>query len=726
MGRAAIYNTLTQTRPDTPCLVELSRALCEKHGSLLRGWRNVLDIDGDLRCKFSECCAGLGNVQFKGDVVDLFRLYEGQSSLALKDVDPLLAKEIKEMRRWVKGKFGGPFEMFDAFDDSGDGQISFSEFKEATEKFGLQKSESVIQELFEGLDLQGNGLISREAVIVLEDDEEERHALFADLANKDEEEKQAMMAELYKTLSTAHLKPRHRLSDRPWHADINDLPQVVLDRRRKWERRVAKEKFEALEAFRHHLRSTYGHELRAWRRELDPDASYTLTRAQLTQYCVRVCFKANPSALWLAINRDLDGSITIDEWVPKHAKVLADFRAWVRRKRGTKCVRLPGFHAADVHQDFKFPGFRSKKVHVEDFKDSVVNLGYDADEEVLDLLVTSLDFHGCGFIRTEDLLWLDDWQPPTWLVSAPDPQALHDLQILFIKHYGNFIQAWRRLIDIDRSNRVSWNEFRAAADYLGFTGNVAGAWRILDSDFSGYIGLSEFDFAGYEHLASFKKWADQTFGSVIRAFHFLDKDKSGGLTFAEMKKACKQLSWDGNPRILFELLDTGNKKGEPSRYITLDEIEFLDSIIEVHYQQPIQMARRITVCHTTTAFDCTRTPFELEVMLALREGQADADSLFRHPKRPASAGSLSKRPASAGSLHSRATAVSVGARHSQHQRRKQPTLARRGCRTSQLHRTSSNPEFHLRESVSCNFGKEALKTWGVALSQCIQYTKYNQ
>lgn len=684
-----------------PCIIELRGALLEKHEHLLRAWRIVLDMDGDLCCKFAECCEGLSRLDYKGDVVDLFRLYDGQSQLQLRDVDPQLSSQIWEVRNWVKKTFGGPFEMFDAFDESGDGQLSFSEFKEASLKYGLAESDSVIEEIFGGLDLQGDGLISKEEVIVLEADEEERHALYAEEKEKEEEEKNSMMSDLYQQISAFNLKPWHRMSDRPWHTHISSLPQSILEKRRKWERKVAQRKYEALELFRHHLKVTYGHELRAWRRELDPDNTYVLTRSRLTQYCAKVCFKANPAVLWSALNSDADAVITIEEWVPKHAKVLANFRAWVH-KRQLQCSKLPGL------------GGHGKKVSAtsKEFADSLLNLGYGAYhgttfQEELDVLISSLDFNGCGFVRTEDLAWLDEWRPPAWLVSSPDAQAMHNLRQLFINRFGNLIQAWRRVLDIDRSNRVSWNEFKAAAETIRFTGNVAGAWRVLDVDFSGYISLREFDFGGYEHLASFKHWADLNFGSVIRAFHFLDKDRSGGLTFAEVRKACQRLGWTGNPRALFELLDTGHASGEPSRYITLNEIDFLDSLVDLHFPHPIKKETKGTVCHSSTAFDCTRTAAELDVMLELCREETDADVLFRHPRRksrPRSASSIGSRdPFRQSKIHS-TNSVGSTCRHPQRQQLRQQTPGLRECRAMQLSRSASTPELHVRESISCHFG----------------------
>jgi len=144
------------------------------------------------------------------------------------------------------------------------------------------------------------------------------------------------------------------------------------------------------------------------------------------------------------------------------------------------------------------------------------------------------------------------------------------------------IAAWRRCLDTDGSNKVSWAEFVQASERLRFKGNIAGAWRALDIDLSGWISLNELDPVSHNLLVSFKHWATRHFRSVGAAFRNLDKDNSGSLTFSEIRKATKQLKWDGDPKLLFEALDMSGERtaAEPRRTIDLDEIAFLDGYNE--------------------------------------------------------------------------------------------------------------------------------------------------
>jgi len=100
---------------------------------------------------------------------------------------------------------------------------------------------------------------------------------------------------------------------------------------------------------------------------------------------------------------------------------------------------------------------------------------------------------------------------------------------------------------------------------------------------SGYITMREYDPASEELLTSFKEWADSNFGSVRHCFKALDSDRSGSVTFPELKRACHKMKWLGNVRTLFDCLDidSGDRRNRDAatgkRAISLEELAFLDS-----------------------------------------------------------------------------------------------------------------------------------------------------
>ncbi|CAK9098418.1 unnamed protein product [Durusdinium trenchii] len=197
---------------------------------------------------------------------------------------------------------------------------------------------------------------------------------------------------------------------------------------------------------------------------------------------------------------------------------------------------------------------------------------------------------GCNLITFQDLDWLDRWQPSEFLAADPSLESWVELKDgdrnhsrdLLVKTYQHPLRAWR-ILDRDSSNRIAWTEFRDVCRKVRYTGDIVGAWRALDADMSGYISMREYDPESEELLTSFKEWADSNFGSVRHCFKALDSDRSGSVTFAELKRACHKMKWVGNVRTLFDCLDidSADRRNRDAatgkRAISLEEIAFLDS-----------------------------------------------------------------------------------------------------------------------------------------------------
>ncbi|CAE8601911.1 unnamed protein product, partial [Polarella glacialis] len=163
-----------------------------------------------------------------------------------------------------------------------------------------------------------------------------------------------------------------------------------------------------------------------------------------------------------------------------------------------------------------------------------------------------------------------------WLYAKPDAEARNELKRMILDRYDDALDAWRRLIDRDGSNSVSWEEFQAACSKIHFTGNISGAWRALDADLSGHITLQEFDPTSHSLLASFKAWADKNFGSSDLMLKALDVDGSGCLELNELKRACRKGNWRGDVLMLFNYLDKDRCRSGGKRSISAAELCFLD------------------------------------------------------------------------------------------------------------------------------------------------------
>jgi len=165
---------------------------------------------------------------------------------------------------------------------------------------------------------------------------------------------------------------------------------------------------------------------------------------------------------------------------------------------------------------------------------------------------------------------------PEWLCAEPDPGAWEDLRASIMHHYKHPLKAWRMLLDTDNSNNVSWIEFKEACERIRYKGNIGGAWRALNERLASSISMKEYDAASADLLNSFKDWAENNFGSVKLAFKAIDVNNTGKLSYQELKRACQNLKWRGEVRLLFDCLDLDGKLEGGKRFISMKEVQFLD------------------------------------------------------------------------------------------------------------------------------------------------------
>jgi len=238
--------------------------------------------------------------------------------------------------------------------------------------------------------------------------------------------------------------------------------------------------------------------------------------------------------------------------------------------------------AASASRERTGTWFSEKKMLMGTFIDTLKRLGWPEvhGPETKRLALNALDLHGAGVITRADLEWLDDWKPVEWVYATPDPDAWQELKELLVATYGHPLRAWRKALDLDDSNAISWREFRNACREMNFP-KAAGAWRALDADLSTTVSMLEYDPESANLLKSFKEWAEVTFGSIKACFRQLDSNGSGFLTLAELKRGCHKLNWVGDVHVLFESLDVDGAKSrcdyELGKTLSFQEVAFLDT-----------------------------------------------------------------------------------------------------------------------------------------------------
>jgi Ca2+-binding EF-hand superfamily protein len=535
-------------------------AMLEKKGdgSFLRGWRKVLDPDGSFDVNFIDFCTAAERIGFTGDTQKLFGSDGVPKYLELKELDGKRGKLMTSFRDWVRENFGGPVEMYSAFDVAGRTRLDYDMFVTACRRRGFNidgedVSEEDYNELFACCDVSNNGTVSQEEVIFLENDKSLRElAMFK--AKKSQKDKHIkLMCWAYREDGLRALSPTHRLAQRPWLAENFDhLPMLVHHRRVEWQRETNRRQLEARITFVRHLRDTYSNEVRAWRNGLDPKRKFELDSRDIRTYCRKHDLNLDTGDLWKSLDKDCDGYFRLEELCVGAADVLASFQHWACSEFGS-CVTIwdrPEMVEARSKPQ-KDNGWASeKKVLFATFVEVLRSLNWPAfdDASARQLLLSSLDIYGCGFISCSDLEWLDAWQMSEWLCAEADPAAWEDLRASIMHAFKHPLKAWRQLLDTDNSNNVSWSEFKEACEKIRFKGNIGGAWRALNARLASSISMKEYDSASADLLNSFKDWAETNFGSVKLAFKAIDVNNTGKLSYQELKRACQNLKWSGEVR----------------------------------------------------------------------------------------------------------------------------------------------------------------------------------
>eukprot|EP00439_Symbiodinium_sp_Y106_P026751 s596_g3.t1 len=330
--------------------------------------------------------------------------------------------------------------------------------------------------------------------------------------------------------------------------------RAMRDRKKQtWDPKLV---METLADFKKHLRRTYGSYLRAWRLVLSPNDSVTVSRTQFLTACSALGFKDAGKVLWRAFGRDELSPISLDFLDPESAEVLAHFQQLVQQLGGVSAA-FRVFDKKDV-----------KRIKMPEFISTLNSL--DASLPAKQLFY-GLDTDANGRLEIEDFKFLEKWKLPEFLIASPSEEAKEEVKRDLLVTYKTYLKAWRLALDENNSNRCTWPEFQSACRKVNFTGDVAGAWRALDTDLSGSITLQEVDYESSATLATFKKWADENFGGIRSAFMVFDADGSNGVTLREWRHACRIYGFHQGASSLFKQLDA-----EGVGSLSLDQVAFLD------------------------------------------------------------------------------------------------------------------------------------------------------
>jgi len=299
------------------------------------------------------------------------------------------------------------------------------------------------------------------------------------------------------------------------------------------QRTILQKGLQALEDFIAFANHKFGNPVRAWF-FLDPEGKMSIGEKQFARACVEIGFKGNTGALWRYLDSDRSGRVTILELDPQSAVLLAEFKQIIHKDFEGSLEDT--FAALDANKD--------GRVNRREFADGMRRFGFRI--AAASRLFNMMDRELCGFLLPDNFAFLGHWDPPAYMSSQPDPQGLEQLKQVLRSTYRLLLRAWRKILDKDGAMRVAWDDFREACRALWMKTatqslpqsdmEIAAIWRALDQDCCGWISLAHFDSESYAAVREFKKWAEETHGTIHSAFRHLS-GRNWKLTAEDLMKA---------------------------------------------------------------------------------------------------------------------------------------------------------------------------------------------
>lgn len=523
---------------------KLQKFIEGKKGCALLAWLHHFDKNSDGKIDYEEFRCALTEMEFHGDIQNLFNEIDCDSSgvLTLSEIDSWSADLWNSFRRWCASTFASAEDMM----------LKLSRGHSGRRSSGIGIPSSVPTTVH--IRPEHGGSVSlvefAENAVRLGWHGGFERVLFGALDSKNVCSIQAHDVPWF----DAERAKQHRRAAQRGPLECGGTLSQLQTRNKA-------NAIRALLSFSALLRSKYGSLFGAWRKILDRDGSMQVQRKELFKACQDVGWYGDTVALWHAIDQDESGQTTLDEFSPSEARQLAVFKRWAEQRCGgmkgvLRSVSLASHNKAKVALDEDAWVVGCQKLGVPGNAKQLFNL---------------LDWEGQDKITYKELKCLDKWMPCEWLTADPSEEAAQTFVNSMLFKYGHALKAWRIGIDRDSSGKANWKEFKLACDRIGFKGNVAGAWLVLDGNQTGYITIHDIDKAAAESLADFRRWAQNEFGGVMLAFKALDTDESGSLTFKEFKKSVKNYGFRGDVNVLFNSFNM-----DRDEVIGRNEVAFLD------------------------------------------------------------------------------------------------------------------------------------------------------
>mmetsp|Transcript_39660 Transcript_39660/g.86435 ORF Transcript_39660/g.86435 Transcript_39660/m.86435 type:complete len:1055 (+) Transcript_39660:1870-5034(+) len=341
------------------------------------------------------------------------------------------------------------------------------------------------------------------------------------------------------------------------------------------------------------LEAKEGSVLRAWLKHFDKQNEQRISNSEFNRALRNMGFPGDVQGIFMLLDADLSGELTLEELDPAQDQVWRRFRAlavrifadeedFLRRwgsyrekskdelrRPGTESVTTAGLHDEEEHV-----------VTVSQFLEGLQSEGWDAGSE--QVLFDALDPDGDRLISGTNMKWLtterrrqerkDQAKRRAQMETAYHAKStaqssekaaeavLADFKAYVKRKYGHYIRAWRSVLSPDGAMVLQRKDLCRACNATGWQGDVWLLYKALDNDSSGYIGIEELDPQGALTLARFQHFVMQKFGSAAAAFRALDKRDMKILRQPEFCASLKGHGFQHPTKSLFAGLDSGGAK----------------------------------------------------------------------------------------------------------------------------------------------------------------------
>lgn len=326
----------------------------KQFGNSFRAWRQALDLDGSMNLQRAELFKAVKALNWKGNCRALWKALDHDFSgiTTIEEFDPDTAQVIAHFREWAVSMVENsrkPSDIFELVDRHNRKKLSHAQFQQELEHHGYTKK---TKQLIHMLDWQDKKYIC------------DRDLAFLDI-----------------------WRPPAFLTGTPDPA--------------------------AAAAFKKQLVTRHGHILKAWRFAMDKDGSNSCNWHEFQEAAKLVRFHGNLAGVWLALDADLSGSISLKEIDEDANDCLVEFKKWADEEFG------------GVRSAFKvLDADGSGALHFKEFKAACRNYGFPGDCK---MLFQCLDQQGEGALQPHEVFFLDKWlldDPAQY--GLPDPEASKD------------------------------------------------------------------------------------------------------------------------------------------------------------------------------------------------------------------------------------------------------------------------------------------------------------